>query len=59
MFGGLGYLVGRRRASKDAGDAAAHSDLADRLDELDSLRDNDEITEAEYAAKRKDLLGEL
>lgn len=60
MLGGLGYLVGRRRGATDAAsDAGAASSAGDRLAELDRIHRAGTITDAEYEAKKAELLEEL
>ena len=60
MLGGLGYLVGRRRGAMDAAaDAGPAPSAGERLVELDRLHRAGTITDAEYEAKKAELLEEL
>jgi DMAP1-binding Domain len=60
MFGGLGYLIGRRRGALDMTlPHAAPPGIAERLAELDRIHQTGTITEAEYEAKKSALLKEL
>jgi hypothetical protein len=59
MFGGLGYLIGRRRGALDMTPPDAAPGIAERLTELDRIHQTGTITEGEYEAKKSALLKEL
>jgi hypothetical protein len=58
LIGGIGYLAGRRRSVPQA-PTGPEATPSGRLQELDRLHEARSISDAEYAAKREELLREL